>query len=84
LSNNWSAEFIPPVSNRRDPFNKMKTAIASDLRDNCSSLLEWVKRGEEVVITQDGKPVARLVPAEPKGNSAQAPAATCESKDDLK
>lgn len=31
-----------------------------------SKLLIYVNKGEEVVITQNGKPVARLIPAEKK------------------
>lgn len=40
----------------------MRTASVRDLRNHYTSLLGWVKAGEEVVITQRGKPVARLVP----------------------
>ncbi len=40
----------------------MRTATVRDLRNHYTSLLSWVSAGEEVVITQRGKPVARLVP----------------------
>lgn len=40
----------------------MKTATVRDLRNHYTDLLDWVKAGEEVLITQRGKPVARLVP----------------------
>lgn len=40
----------------------MRTATVRDLRNHYTSLLGWVKAGEEVVITQRGKAVARLVP----------------------
>ena len=43
----------------------MRTASVRDLRNHYTSLLGWVKAGEEVVITQRGKPVARLVPEKP-------------------
>lgn len=43
----------------------MKTASVRDLRNHYTSLLGWVKAGEEVLITQRGKPVARLVPEKP-------------------
>ncbi len=33
-------------------------------RHRCSELLEQVARGEEVVLTNAGKPVAKLVPIE--------------------
>lgn len=40
----------------------MKTATVRDLRNHYTSLLRWIAAGEEVVITQKGVPVARLVP----------------------
>lgn len=40
----------------------MRTATVSDLRDHCSNLMSWMNGGEEIVITQDGKPLARLIP----------------------
>ena len=40
----------------------MRTATVSDLRDHCSNLIGWMSGGEEIVITQDGKPLARLIP----------------------
>jgi prevent-host-death family protein len=40
----------------------MKTATVRDLRNRYTSLLSWINAGEEIVITQRGKPVARLVP----------------------
>lgn len=58
----------------------MRTATVRDLRNHYTSLLGWVKAGEEVVITQRGKAVARLVPekdAQPKQvNWADSPAVT--------
>jgi len=50
---------------------------AFDAKTHLSALLDRVERGEEVVITRRGKPVARLVPvaaAEP----AAMPAAAAE------
>jgi prevent-host-death family protein len=41
----------------------MKTATVRDLRNHYSQLLAWVSAGEEITITQRGKPVARLMPA---------------------
>jgi prevent-host-death family protein len=43
----------------------MRTATVRDLRNHYTSLLSWVSEGEEVVITQRGKPVARLIPEKP-------------------
>jgi prevent-host-death family protein len=41
----------------------MVSVGAFEAKTNLSSLLERVGRGEEVVITRHGKPIARLVPA---------------------
>jgi len=40
----------------------MKTATVRDLRNRYTSLLSWIEAGEEIVITQRGRAVARLVP----------------------
>jgi antitoxin (DNA-binding transcriptional repressor) of toxin-antitoxin stability system len=40
----------------------MKTATVRDLRNRYTRLLSWIGAGEEIVITQRGKAVARLVP----------------------
>jgi len=40
----------------------MKTATVRDLRTRYTSLLRWIEAGEEVVITQRGRAIARLVP----------------------
>ena len=40
----------------------MKTATVRDLRNHYTQLLEWIGAGEEIVITQRGKSIARLVP----------------------
>lgn len=40
----------------------MRTAGVREARQNLSALLDEVKRGREVVITEHGRPVARLVP----------------------
>ncbi|VAW36260.1 hypothetical protein MNBD_CHLOROFLEXI01-3232 [hydrothermal vent metagenome] len=39
-------------------------ATAKDLRFNVKALLDTVTRGEEVIITYRGKPLAKLVPFE--------------------
>jgi prevent-host-death family protein len=58
----------------------MKSATVRDLRNHYTSLLRWVSAGEEIVITQRGKPVARLIPENPgapaKVNWAESPAVT--------
>jgi prevent-host-death family protein len=40
----------------------MKTATVADLKRRHSTLLGWIEAGEEIVITQRGKTIARLVP----------------------
>lgn len=43
----------------------MKTATVRDLRNRYTSLLSWIDAGEEIVITQRGKAIARLIPETP-------------------
>ncbi len=43
----------------------MRTATVRDLRNHYTSLLSWISAGEEVIITQRGKAIARLVPEKP-------------------
>lgn len=40
----------------------MRTAGVREARQDLSSLLDDVRKGREVVITERGRPVARLVP----------------------
>ena len=40
----------------------MQTATVSQLKMSLSSYLRQVKAGEEVVITEHGRPIARLLP----------------------
>jgi len=58
----------------------MRTATVRDLRNHYTSLLSWVSAGEEIIITQRGKPVARLIPEKPEEpgtvNWAESPAVT--------
>lgn len=55
----------------------MKTATVRDLRNHYTSLLRWTAAGEEILITQKGVPVARLLPvgsvAPPSVNWADSP-----------
>ena len=47
----------------------MRTAGVRAARQNLSALLDEVKQGREVVITEHGRPVAKLVPPDrPRGN----------------
>jgi prevent-host-death family protein len=40
----------------------MKTATVRDLRNRYTSVLRWVSAGEDVLITQRGRVIARLIP----------------------
>lgn len=55
-----SALIIPPVVLQN--WSIMRTATARDLRNRYTSLLTWIRTGEEIVITQRGRRIARLVP----------------------
>lgn len=48
---------------------------AFEAKNRLSALLERVERGEEIVITRRGKPVAKLVPAVPRPDLTAARAA---------
>jgi prevent-host-death family protein len=41
---------------------QMKTATVRDLRNRYTELLAWLAAGQEILITQRGKAIARLVP----------------------
>ena len=43
----------------------MKTAAVSQLKASLSGYLLTVKAGEEVIVTDRGRPIAKLVPIEP-------------------
>ena len=43
----------------------MRTAGVREARQNLSALLDEVKKGREVLITEHGRPVAKLVPVDP-------------------
>lgn len=40
----------------------MKTAAVAKLKATLSQHLAWVKAGEEVIVTERGTPIAKLVP----------------------
>lgn len=44
----------------------MRRAGVREARQDLTSLLDDVRKGREVVITERGRPVARLVPAAPR------------------
>lgn len=44
---------------------EVKTAAISELKAKLSEHIARVKRGEEVLVTERGKPVARIVPVSP-------------------
>ena len=43
----------------------MRTAGVREARQNLSALLDEVRKGREIVITERGRPVAKLVPPDP-------------------
>jgi prevent-host-death family protein len=47
---------------------------AYEAKTHLPALLERVERGEQFVITRHGKPIARLVPIEPKSQDRRAEA----------
>lgn len=51
----------------------MESVSVRELRDRLSQYLRAVRQGESVVVTVRGKPVARLVPASPRGKAALSP-----------
>ena len=50
----------------------MREMGAFEAKNNFGHLLDRVEHGEEVVITRRGRPIARLVPAEPGFDRARA------------
>ena len=48
----------------------MKIATVRDLRNHYTKLLSWIAAGEEIVITQRGKSIARLSP-EPQSTTSK-------------
>lgn len=50
----------------------MREIGAFEAKNKLGTLLDWVEKGEEVLITRHGKAVARLVPAELGFNRAKA------------
>ncbi|BBK43549.1 antitoxin [Allostella vacuolata] len=53
----------------------MREVGAVEAQDTLDQLLDLVERGEQVVITRHGRPVARLVPEKPARDVAPARAA---------
>lgn len=48
-------------------YDRRMTDVASrELRNNTRGLLDRVAAGEEITITVDGRPTARLVPVDPR------------------
>lgn len=50
----------------------MKTAAVSTLKATLSACLAKVKAGEEVIVTERGKPIAKLVPVPRSGEVGSA------------
>jgi len=56
----------------------MKTAAVSELKALLSSYLTKVKAGEEVIVTDRGKPIAKIVPIKRAGMELSAHLLTLE------
>ena len=50
----------------------MREVGAFEAKNKLGQLLDLVERGEEIIITRRGKPVAKLVPAGPDFDRARA------------
>ncbi len=46
----------------------MKIVSVSQLRAALGEYLSYVKQGEEIIVTERGKPIARIIPYTPEGN----------------
>jgi len=46
----------------------MRRVTATDFKARCLALLDEAASGEEIVVTKRGRPVARVVAAEPPGD----------------
>jgi prevent-host-death family protein len=44
----------------------METISVADTKAHLSKLLDRIEKGEEIVVTRRGKPVARLTPVKPR------------------
>jgi prevent-host-death family protein len=49
-----------------EEMNHLGTVNVHEAKTHLSRLLERVERGEEIVIARAGKPIARLVPVDPR------------------
>ena len=47
----------------------METAGIKDVKNNLSSYLKRIKAGEEIIITERGKPIARIIRENASGTS---------------
>jgi len=56
----------------------MREIGAFEAKNKLGTLLDLVEKGEEIVITRRGKPVARLVPSASGFNRAQAAQAVAD------
>ena len=50
----------------------MREIGAFEAKNRLGTLLDWVEKGEQVLITRRGRAVARLVPADPGIDRAKA------------
>lgn len=50
----------------------MRSTAISELKATLSEILTHVKAGEEVIVTERGKPIAKIMPFSPKGDRTSA------------
>jgi prevent-host-death family protein len=62
----------------------MKKVGTLEAKNQLSALLDLVARGEDVLITRHGKPIARLVPPEGSSRNGGAAAAAARIRDNAK
>ena len=70
----WSADWSYPGRMDQVPTETVATVGAYAAKTRLSELLDRVERGEQIIITRHGRPVARLVP-ERQGDRMAARAA---------
>ena len=63
--NSWKKKAKPQGESSRSerPRDRADGPVVSELKAGLSAYLARVKRGEEIVVTERGEPIARIVPS---------------------
>ena len=56
---------------RNNGYNRIMDVSIADAKNQFTQLIRQVEEGEEVIITRNGKPVARITPAPPARRSVR-------------